>query len=108
MATDVHIGITLVAGSLIEEVEVGSKKDKHVLKDSNGEDARVCGRNSTKSFSVKGHGALVIVPGIGTSGISSIAGGVTFVDEVKYTEKNADWDGWSYNGTHHPGAQPVA
>lgn len=106
-ATDVKFGITKHAGALIESVEVTNKKDKKVLKGSNGEDARVKGYNPTKSFSVKGHGSLTVAPGIGASGITGITGGVTFIDEVKETEANEDFDGWDYSGTHHPSAQDV-
>lgn len=109
MATDVHIGITLHAGALTQEVEVTYRSEKKILKDSVGVDARIKGINPTKAFSVKGHGSLTASVGTGSSsGIFTISGGVTFIDEIKVTEKNDDWDGWSYSGTHHPNAQIAA
>lgn len=106
-ATDVKFGITRHAGALIESLETSEKVEKKVLKGSNGNDARVKPFNPTTSFSVKGHGTLTVVPGIGASGISDIAGGVTVIEELKRTETNDDFDGWEYSGTNHPNAQDV-
>jgi hypothetical protein len=107
MATDVHIGCTLHSGALTQEVEVTYKIDKKVLKDSNGVDARIKAINPTKDFSVKGHGALTVSVGIGATAIGIIAGGVAVIEQIKVMEKNDDFDGWSYSGSHHPNAQSV-
>jgi hypothetical protein len=107
MATDVHIGITLHSGALIQEVEVTSQIEPKILKDSQGVDARIKPINPTKQFSVKGHGSLTASVGSGSSQLSNVAGGVTIIREVKYTEKNDDFDGWSYSGSNHPSAQLV-
>src|SRR5262245_40038399 len=107
-ATDVKFGITKHAGALIESVETTKKVEKKVLKGSTGNDARVKTYNPTTSFSVKGHGALTVAPGIGNAGISTITGGVTVIEELKESEANEDFDGWEYSGTNHPTAQDVA
>ncbi|MDR3406380.1 MAG: hypothetical protein P4L99_28100 [Chthoniobacter sp.] len=106
-ATDVKFGITRNTGALIETLESTDKVEKKVLKGSDGNAARVKTFNPTTTFSVKGHGTLTIVPGIGTSGITDIAGGITVIDEVKRDEKNDDFDGWSYSGENYPNAQSV-
>lgn len=106
-ATDVKFGITRHAGALIESVETTEKVEKKELKGSNGNIARVKPYNPTTSFSVKGHGTLTVTPGIGASGISDIAGGVSLIEELKKSESNDDFDGWEYSGTHYPNAQDV-
>ena len=106
-ATDVKFGITRHAGALIDSVESSDKVDKKELKGSNGDVARVHTYNPTTSFSVKGHGTLTVVPGVGSSGITDLAGGLTVIDEVKHTESNDDFDGWEYSGMNYPNAQQV-
>jgi hypothetical protein len=107
-ATDVKFGITRHNGALIESVESTDKVEKKELKGSSGNIARVHAYNPTTTFSVKGHGALTVVPGIGSAEITDLAGGVTLIDEVKKTESNDDFDGWEYSGTNYPNAQDVA
>lgn len=107
MATDVHIGCTLHAGALTEEVEITQNIEEKVLKDHLGVNARVKAINPTKDFSVKGHGTLTATLGIGSAGISSITTGISVIKQIKYTEKHDDYDGWTYNGTNHPSAQSV-
>lgn len=106
-ATDVKFGITRHAGALIDSVETSDKVDKKELKGSDGVVQRVHTYNPTTSFTVKGHGALTVVPGVGSSNITDIAGGLTVIDEVKRTESNDDFDGWEYSGMNYPAAQQV-
>lgn len=106
-ATDVKFGITRHAGALIDSVETTDSKDKKELRGSNGNVARVKMYNPTTKFSVKGHGTMTYVPGIGSSGITDIAGGLTVIDEVKKSEANEDFDGWEVSGVNYPNAQDV-
>jgi hypothetical protein len=106
-ATDVKFGVTRHAGALIDAVETSEKVEKKELKGSNGNIARVHPYNPTTSFSVKGHGALTVVPGIGASGVTDITGGITLIEEVKRSESNDDFDGWEYSGMNYPNAQEV-
>lgn len=107
-ATDVKFGITRYTGALIDSVDTTSKIDKKELKGSDGSVARVHPYNPTTSFSVKGHGALSLVPGIGDPGIDGITGGIALIEEVKNSEKNEDFDGWEFSGMHYPDAEEVA
>jgi hypothetical protein len=106
-ATDVKFGITRHAGALIESVETTKKVEKKELKGSNGSVARVKPYNPHTTFSVKGHGTLTVAPGIGASGITDIAGGITLIEELKESEGHEDFDGWEYSGTNYPNAQDV-
>lgn len=111
MATDVHVGITLHAGALIEQAEITYNIDKYTLKGSNGVNARVNSKNPTKAFSVKGHGSLTAAVGSSISNVSQlsgISGGVQTIKSVKYTEHNDNWDEWSYEGEHDPSAELVS
>ncbi|HEV7405160.1 MAG TPA: hypothetical protein VGO11_19610 [Chthoniobacteraceae bacterium] len=107
-ATDVKFGITRHTGALIESVESTDKIEKKVLKGSTGNSARVHPYDPTTDFSVKGHGTLTVVPGIGSAQITDITGGVTVIDSVKNSEYNEDFDGWEYSGTNYPNAQEVS
>ena len=61
--------------------------------------------------SVKGHGALAVVPGVGDPGVSGLPnGGVTVITNVKHNENNEnneDFDGWEYSFKHYPSAEAV-
>lgn len=107
-ATDVKFGISRHNGTLIDSVETNEKIEKKVLKGSNGVAARVHTYNPTTSFSVKGHGALALVPGVGNPNITDVTGGVSTIDEVKRSESNDDFDGWEYSGENYPSAQQVS
>ncbi|MEQ1862911.1 MAG: hypothetical protein ABMA13_23565 [Chthoniobacteraceae bacterium] len=106
-ATDVKFGISRHTGALIDSVETTEKIEKKVLKGSNGVAARVHAYNPTTSFSVKGHGTLTLVPGVGNANITDLAGGLSVIDEVKRSESNDDFDGWDYSGENFPNAQQV-
>ena len=107
-ATDVTFGITRHQGSLIESVELEKKVEQKALKGSNGNVARVHVYNPTNSGSVKGHGALSIVPGIGDPGVTGASAGVTVIASVKETESNDDFSSWEYQYENYPYAQEVS
>jgi len=106
-ASDVSFGITLFAGALIDSVDTTAKIDKKELRGSDGNIARVHPYNPTTNFSVKGHGAMSLVPGIATPGITSISGGLSLIEEVKRGEKNDDFNGWEFSGINYPNALQV-
>ena len=107
-ATDVTFGITKHQGALIESVELEKKTEMKALKGSNGNVARVHVYNPTNSGSVKGHGELSIVPGIGDAGVAGATTGVTVITSVKETESNDDFASWEYQYENYPNAQEVS
>ena len=107
-ATDVKFGITKHEGALIDSVEVEKKIEQKALKGSNGNVARVHVFNPTNSGSVKGHGELSVVPGVGDPGVEGITGGVTVITTVKESETNEDFDGWEYQFDHYPNAEEIS
>ena len=129
-ANDVKFGISRHAGTLIDSVETDDSVQVKELPGSNGEIARVNawrasallqtaertlhGRRSVNPYrkmtegSVKGHGALAVVPGVGDPGVSGLPnGGVTVITNVKHNENNEDFDGWEYSFKHYPSAEAV-
>ena len=57
--------------------------------------------------SVKGHGAVSVVPGVGDAGVTSVSGGVTVITELKESEKNEDFNEWEYGFKNYPNATSV-
>ena len=106
-ATDVKFGITKHEGALIDSVDVEKKIEQKALKGTDGNVARVHVYNPTNSGSVKGHGALTVVPGVGDAGVAGITGGVTVITSVKESENNEDFDGWEYQFENYPNAEAV-
>jgi hypothetical protein len=106
-ATDVNFGIQRYSGALIQSVDTTAKIDKKELRGSDGNVARVHAYNPTTQFSVKGHGAVTVVPGIGSIGVTSISGGLTLIEEFKLSDKNDDFQGWEFSGINYPNAQSV-
>jgi hypothetical protein len=107
-ASDVKFGITRHAGTLIDSVETDESVQVKELPGSNGEVARVHTYKKMTEGSVKGHGALAIVPGVGDPGVSGLGGGgVTVITNVKHSENNEDFDGWEYSFKNYPTAEAV-
>jgi hypothetical protein len=106
-ATDVKFGITKHQGALIDSVEVEKKIEQKALKGSDGNVARVHVYNPTTSGTVKGHGELTVVPGVGDPGVSGVTGGVTVIPSVKDSESNEDFGGWEYGFDNYPNAEEV-
>jgi len=106
-ASDVTFGITRHAGALIDSVETTQSVQVKELAGSNGEIARVHTYRSMTEGSVKGHGTLSVVPGVGDPGVSGITGGVTVIPELKKSESNDDFDGWEYTFKNYPSATAI-
>jgi len=106
-ATDVKFGITRHAGTLIDSVETDDSVQVKELAGSNGEVARVHSYKRMTEGSVKGHGELAIVPGVGSSAVTGFDTGVTVITNVKKSESNEDFDGWEYSFKHYPTAEAV-
>jgi len=107
-ANDVKFGISRHAGTLIDSVETDDSAQVKELPGSNGEIARVKPYRKITEGSVKGHGALAVVPGVGDPGVSGLPnGGVTVITNVKQSENNEDFDGWEYSFKHYPTAEAV-
>ena len=106
-ATEVSFGISRVEGSLIQEVTTKDSVSVAELLGADGEVARAHPHKKTTTFSVKGHGAIDLAVGIGEAGIDGISGGLTIITEFENTEKNTEFSGWSYAGTHYPTASAL-
>ena len=107
-ANDVKFGITRHTGTLIDSVETDDSVQVKELPGSDGEIARVKPYRKLTEGSVKGHGALAVVPGVGASGVTGVAEtGVTVITNVKKSENNEDFDGWEYSFKHYPTAESV-
>ena len=107
-ASDVKFGITRHAGALIDSVETDDSVQIKELAGSDGEIARVKPSRQMTEGSVKGHGELSVVPGVGDPGVSGLpTGGVTVITNVKRSENNEDFDGWDYSFKHYPSAEAV-
>jgi len=64
-ASDVTFGITRHGGALIDSVETDDSVQVKELAGSDGEIARVRPYRKMTEGSVKGHGTLSVVPGVG-------------------------------------------
>ena len=107
-ANDVKFGISRHAGTLIDSVETDDSVQVKELPGSDGEIARVKPYRKMTEGSVKGHGALAVVPGVGDPGVSGLPnGGVTVITNVKHSENNEDFDGWEYSFKRYPTAEAV-
>ena len=107
-ANDVKFGISRHAGTLIDSVETDESVQVKELPGSNGEIARVKLYRKMTEGSVKGHGALAVVPGVGDPGVSGLPnGGVTVITNVKHSENNEDFDGWEYSFKNYPNAEAL-
>ena len=108
-ATDVKFGVTRHTGALIDSVETDESVQVKELAGSDGEIARVKPYRKMTEGSVKGHGTLAVVPGVGDPGVSGLpTGGVTIITNLKKSENNEDFDGWEYNFKHYPTAEAVS
>lgn len=106
-ASDVKFGITRHEGALIDSVETTRSVQVKELAGSDGEIARAHPYKSMTEGSVKGHGTLSVVPGVGDPGVLGVTGGVTIITELKESESNEDYDGWEYSFKNYPNAQAV-
>ena len=107
-ASDVKFGISRHEGALIDSVETDDSVQIKELAGSDGEIARVKAYRQMSEGSVKGHGQLSVVPGVGDPGVSGLpTGGVTVITNVKRNENNEDFDGWDYSFKHYPKAEAV-
>ncbi len=106
-ASDVTFGITRHSGALIDSVETTQSVQVKELAGSDGEIARVHTYREMTEGSVKGHGTLSVVPGVGDPGVSGVTGGVTVIPELKKSESNDDFDGWEYTFKNYPNATAV-
>lgn len=104
---DVTFGITRYTGALIESVETDDTVNVAELAGSDGEIARVKTFQSKTEFSVKGHGTMAVVPGVGSSGITGYTAGVTVIKSVKKTDHNTNFDDWDFSGTNFPSATSI-
>jgi len=105
-ANDVKFGISRHTGTLIDSVETDDSVQVKELPGSDGEIARVKPYRKMTEGSVKGHGALAVVPGVGDPGVSGLPnGGVTVITNVKHNENNEDFDGWERVAHERPTSQ---
>ncbi len=107
-ANDVTFGISRHEGALIDSVETTESVQVKELAGSDGEIARVKIFRAMTEGSVKGHGTLSVVPGVGDPGVDGLPqGGVTVIPDLKRSESNEDFSGWEYSFKNYPNATAV-
>jgi hypothetical protein len=91
-------GITLVADTLAESVDVSFETDVKVLIDKSGEFSQAQVYDVTGTFSVKGSGTTSIAVGSASGAPSNLSGKV-IVTSVKKSQSNEDFEKFEYSGT---------
>lgn len=91
-------GITLVADTLAESVDVSFETDVKVLIDKSGEFNQAQVYDVTASFSVKGSGSTAIAIGSASGAPSNLSGKVV-ITSVKKSQSNEDFEKFEYSGT---------
>lgn len=111
MVTLLKHGITIhsaAEGAIVQSAEVTAKSEENTVSGMVAgvtQIVKVFAHTATKEFSVSGKGDLTLSPGLGdNSNLSLITGGLTFIGEVKYSQKIGDTSDWSYSGKHYPSA----
>ena len=104
LASTLEFGIVSNSGTLIEAIDNDATVEVAELLDSTGEVARAHPYKNMSKGTVKGHGTISVLPGVGDAGVGA-NGGVTIITSLKNSEKNTEWNGWEYSYTVYPGAQ---
>jgi len=104
LAPALEFGIVSNSGALIEAIDNDATVEVAELLDPTGEVARVHPYKNMSKGTVKGHGSVSVVPGVGDAGVGA-SGGVTIITSFKSSEKNTEWNGWEYSYTVYPAAQ---
>jgi hypothetical protein len=100
----VTFGVLLHSGSYIKRVVNAKKVDVKELLSSAGEIAVMHAHRTRFEFQVEGGGATTVDTGIGASGLSSISGGGTIIEDVTVEEGNTEFIGFKYSGKNGPTA----
>ena len=98
-------GITKISGTLVEAVDLTLSAETKELIDSDGTFVAARNVDSQYSFSVKGKGDLPsgITVG-GDAGEPDGASGKVIITKITLSQKNDDWNSWSYDGVAYPAA----
>ena len=97
-------GITGVTGTLIESVSASEKADISVIHNNDGTYGAAQVYDRKQSFSVKGRGDTLIMPGaMGGSSPTGITG-VVIVTNSKLSTSNTEFNSFEYSGEAYPTA----
>lgn len=97
-------GITKIAGTLVESVDVTNAAETKELINADGTHSTARNVDSQFSFSVKGKGTLPAITLGGDVGEPTGVTGKVIVTKITLTQTNEDWQGWSYDGVGYPAA----
>jgi hypothetical protein len=107
MTFTMHHGVSLHAGTAVQEVSVRYKKALNkVLGMVSGLTQTVAAYSHTaeNSGTVRGKGDLTLSPGLGSASVTGISGGLTHIDEVGTKETLGTEAEWDFMFTHMPHA----
>lgn len=97
-------GITKIAGTLVESVDVTLTAEVKELIEATGQHSAARNVDTQFSFSVKGKGDLPTITLGGDAGEPTGVTGKVIITKITETQTNEDWQGWSYDGVAYTGA----
>jgi hypothetical protein len=97
-------GITAVTGTLIESVSASEKADVSVIHNNDGTYGAAQVYDRKQSFSVKGRGDTLIMPGSNTGAPTVGISGAIFVTNSKLSSSNTEFQSFEYSGEAYPTA----
>ena len=97
-------GISSIAGTLIESVDVTLTGETKELINANGTHSAARIVDTQFSFSVKGKGDLPAITLGGSVGEPSGVTGKVIVTKITESQTNEDWVGFSYDGVAYTAA----
>ena len=106
-ASSTTIGVLLVAETTCTGNEVTKKLSDALITNADSSHGTSASFDPVFEFSISGRGSVpagIAVGVLATPDHSDISGGVTICTSLKYTEKNDDYQEWSYGGMNYPGA----
>ena len=105
LATAAAFSIQSHDGAFIESIDLDATVEVAELLNSQGQIGRAAPYKEMTKGTVKGHDTLTVVPGIGSSNVAGVEGGLTIITSVKTGEKNTEWNGWEYSFNHYADAE---
>jgi hypothetical protein len=91
-------------GDYVDEISVDTSVELITRKGTDGVTKKVDSVDPTSEFSIKGGGAPTLALGVGAVSIKELEGGVKAVEKKNHTQKRGEYDEFSTNGKHFPGA----
>lgn len=97
-------GITGVTGTLIESVSASEKADISVIHNNDGTFGAAQAYDRKQSFSVKGRGDTLHMPGASSSGNPTGITGIVIITNSKQSSSNTEFQSFEYSGEAYPTA----